>query len=413
MKILQINSFYNQSGAGKIVTWLHEELKKRGHESKVIYGRGRNTKHNNVYKISSSWEVKLEGIITRVVGIHGFSNIIATQKIIKLIKDYKPDVIHLHALHGYYINNVMLMKYINKNNIPCVWTFHDCLAFTGNCGYFYECDKWKVGCSKCNKIKEYPKSFIFDFTKFMWKAKKKYFTKGENKIIASPSNWLTKYAKESFFSKYECVTVNNGIDTENIFYYRNKNDSRKKHGFEIDDKIILAIAYGFDDPRKGSKYILELARNLKNKKNVKFILIGWNKKDNNLLEGLYNVKTLEFTHDQHELAEYYSLADVFVLPSLAENYATVVLESLACGTPVVGFNAGGTSEQLSDGRGIVVDIGNYKQLEEGVCSIINNEAEISDSEEIINYIKNNNSITSMTDKYLELYLSVLEKNISK
>ena len=408
MKILMINAFYNQGGAGKIVAYLHEELQKRGHQSGVAYGRGRVTKDKYVYRISYKWEVYLEGLVTRILGIHGFTNVIGTLKFIKFINQYKPDIIHLHGLHGYYINLSILMNYINKRKISCVWTFHDDLAFTGNCGYFYKCNKWKTSCYECDKIQDYPKSNFFDFTNFMWILKKKLFTLTDNKIIVSPSEWMTNDARQSFFDKYECVTINNGIDTENVFYNRGKIKCREKHGYSITDKIVLGIAFGFSDPRKGVKHIIQMARDLK-EKNVKFILIGWSRSNNNLIADLPNVNTLPFTNDQYELAEYYSMADVFVLPSLAENYATVVLESLACGTPVVGFNVGGTSEQLADGRGIVVEKGNQIKFNEAIIDLLNGNSGVKSSDDIIRDIKHNNSIHIMTTKYEELYNKVLRK----
>lgn len=406
MRIFQINSHYDQSGAGKIVACIHRQLKKHGHNSMVAYGRGKITNEEGVYRIGSRIGVVVEGFATRVIGINGFTSWNATKKLVMEIDKFSPDIIHLHGLHGYYLNFKILFDYINRKNIPCVWTFHDCHAFSGNCGYHYECDKWKTGCYKCQHLRDYPTSYLFDYTKWMWNQKKKLFTRTDNKIIVSPSEWMTNDAKKSFFSKYECITINNGIDTGKIFYNRGKSQSRKKHGYNIDDKIVLGIAFGFNDHRKGAKYIIEMARYLK-EEGVKVILIGWNKKNDNLIEDLPNVYTLEFTNNQHELAEYYSLADVFVLPSLAENYATVALESLACGTPVVGFNVGGTPEQLANGRGIVVEKAEQKQFNEAVMKILNKKSSIKSSEDIVKYINHNNSIVAMTTKYEQVYNRLL------
>ena len=406
MKVFQINSHYDQSGAGKIVSCIHKELKKRGYDSMVAYGRGHIINERGIYRIGSKFEIAIEGFATRIIGINGFTSWNATKKLVKEIERFSPDVIHIHGLHGYYLNYKILFDYINKNNIPCVWTFHDCHAFSGNCGYHYECEKWKTQCYKCEHLKEYPTSYFFDNTKWMWKEKKKLFTKTDNKIIVSPSDWMTNDAKKSYFGKYECITINNGIDTENIFFRRNKIECRKKHKFFQDDKIVLAIAFGFDDPRKGSKYIIQMARDLKNE-DIKFIIIGWKKKNDSFIEGLDNVRTIPFTNNQDELAEYYSLADVFVLPSLAENYATVVIESFACGTPVVGFDVGGVHEQLIGGKGITVPVENQQQFNNAVLNIVNKKVELLNNNEIENYAKINNSVDKMVDKYIDVYRRVL------
>lgn len=405
MKVFQINSHYNQGGAGKIVACIHEQLQEDGIESMVAYGRGRKTNNKNVYRIGSNLSVCLSVAATRYLGINGFSSNLATKKLIKEIVKFNPDVIHLHGLHGYYLNVKILFDYINENNIPCIWTFHDCHAFSGNCGYHYECLKWKTGCQECSYLKEYPTSYWFDHTRWMWEQKKKLFTKTDNKIIVSPSDWMTNDAKQSFFGKYQCITINNGIDTENLFYPRDKEWCRKKYGYKNSDRIALGIAFGLEDPRKGVRYMIQLAKDLQ-AKNVKLILIGWSDKNNNLIEGLSNVKTLAFTNNQNELAEYYSLADVFLLPSLAENYATVTLESLACGTPVVGFNVGGIPEQLANGRGIVVEKGNQEEFNKAALNILNKNTISVGQKEIISYTQCNNSIQAMALKYLNLYEKV-------
>lgn len=405
MRIFQINSHYNQSGAGKIVACIHRELKKQGHESMVAYGRGRASDEEGVVKIGSKFEVAFEGLVTRYIGINGFTSWNATRELVNKLNEFSPDVIHLHGLHGYYLNFEILFDYINTNNIPCVWTFHDCHAFSGNCGYHYECDKWINGCHKCEYLREYPTSYWFDFTKTMWEKKKKLFTNTNNKIVVSPSEWMTNDAKKSYFGKYECKTINNGIDTEGIFYQRDKAECREKHGFATADNLVLGIAFGFDDPRKGVKYIIQMARDLE-KENIKVILIGWNKRNDHLIADLSNVISMPFTNDQVELAEYYSLSDIFVLPSIAENYATVVLEALACGTPVVGFDVGGTAEQLSDGRGIVVEKGNQTEFNTAVMNVLNSTASLSSSGEIADYIKKNNSISTMVEGYIDTYNQV-------
>lgn len=405
MKVLQITSHYNEGGAARVAACIHKQLLENGIESKIVYGRGKKIQDDNVIKFDKDYEIYISALLSRVTGINGWWNHSGTRRLIKLIEDFRPDIIHMHTLHGYYVNLPMLWNYINKKQIPVVWTFHDCHAFVGNCGYFFECNKWEDGCFGCTHLREYPKSQWFDFTHWMWKRKRELFTQSEKKVIVSPSDWLTKVAQKSFFKKYPCVTIHNGIDTDNVFYPRDKMKMREKYGFDQADKIILGVAVEYKDPRKGAKYIIQMARELPN---VKVILIGWEASNNNMLKDVHNVITLPVIKSTSVLAEYYSLADVFVLPSLAENYATTTLEAMACGTPVVGFDVGGISEQLSGGKGIIVEAKNQEKFTKAVKDASENSNEFLEREQIASAVKVKNSIKTMTEEYMKIYEQLLK-----
>ncbi len=406
MKILQINSHYNQGGAARIVACIHRQLLANGQQSYVAYGRGRKTAEEGCYRFNTAPEIYGSALFSRVFGINGWCNRLATKRLIAFIKKVQPDVIHMHTLHGYYLNLPMLFQYINNREIPCVWTFHDCHAFVGNCGYFFDCDKWVAGCGKCQYLKNYPTSQFFDFTKFMWRRKKELFTVGEKKMIVTPSEWLTEEARRSFFGKYPCVTLRNGIDVKGTFYPRDKKECREKYGYGGRDKLVLGIAVGYSDPRKGAKYIIQTAKDLGNE--AKVILIGWEEKNNAMIQGISNIIPLPATSSTEMLAEYYSMADVFVLPSLAENYATVSLESMACGTPVVGFDAGGIPEQLTGGRGIAVPTGNQEAFTKAVRKALSGEDDLLRGEELAQLIRAENSVEKMTEEYMKLYQNLSE-----
>lgn len=406
MRVLQINSHYNQGGAARIVACIHRQLLADGEESYVAYGRGAKQEETNTYRFDLLPEVYFSALVSRTAGVHGWSNRAATGRLITFMDKIQPDIVHMHALHGYYLNLPMLFSYLEEKKIPCVWTFHDCFAFTGNCGYFFECDKWKSGCGDCPNIRLYPKSQWLDRTGWMWQRKKELFTKGAEKIIVTPSDWLTGEARKSFFGKYECITIRNGIDAQHTFYPRNRAQCREKHGYGQEEKLILGIAVGYQDERKGAKYILRMAGELGQE--AKVILIGWSEKNNDVLEGLSNVITLPGTSDTDMLAEYYSMADVFVLPSLAENYATTALEAMACGTPVVGFAAGGIPEQLTGGRGIAVETGNQKAFDEAVRRAVSGESGLLRGEELAQLIRQENSMEKMTAEYKKVYHRLLE-----
>ena len=203
----------------------------------------------------------------------------------------------------------------------------------------------------------------------------------------------------------------------NAFYPRDKGVCRKKYGYKLDDKIVLGIAVGYSDPRKGARYMLELAREMNAKQqqemqSIKMVLIGWEHSNDDMLRGITNIEVLPAIADVNILAEYYSLADVFVLTSLAENYATVNLEAIACGTPVVGFDCGGTPEQLVGGAGIVVPTGNQKALNQAVWQVLEGQTSLLEGEDLSERIRTENSLDRMTRQYHKIYKKLVnEKNI--
>lgn len=406
MKVLQINSHYDRGGAARIVACIHRQLLAEGEECYVAFGRGKMPREANAYRFDNAVDICFSAFMSRMAGMNGWWNRLGTRQLIRFMERVRPDVVHLHALHGYYLNFPLFFAYINRRNIPCVWTFHDCHAFTGNCGYHFQCLRWQRGCGECPHLKGYPRSQFFDFTAFMWKRKKELFTAGGKKVIVTPSDWLTEEARKSFFGRYPCVTVRNGIDVEHTFFPRDRKKCRAKYGYGPDEKLILGIAVGYSDPRKGAKYIIGMARELEGE--AKVILIGWEAKNNAMLAGCRNIIPLPSTDSPEMLAEYYCAADLFVLPSLAENYATTALEAMACGTPVVGFDAGGTPEQLGGGRGIAVESGNQEAFTDAVRRALGEDSGLLRGMRLAERIREENSVGRMTERYREIYRGLVE-----
>ncbi len=412
MRILQINSHYDQGGAGKIVANIHRMLlKDENVQSYVAFGRGKIPEDPNTYRFDTQAEVYLSAFLSRYVGLNGWWNWIGTWKLLRYMDRVKPDVIHLHTLHGYYVNFNLLFRYIHKHHISCIWTFHDCHAFTGNCGYYFNCHKWKTGCGNCDRLLEYPTSRFFDFTKYMWNRKKKLVA-GTDLTIVTPSQWLASKVRESFFKQFPCKVIYNGIDTVKMFYPKNASACRRKYHFSEDDRIILGVAVDFQDSRKGGVYILEMARALQD---TKVILVGWNKKNDKLIEDIPNVIPLPATGNPEILTDYYSMADVFVIPSLAENYPTTGLEAMACGTPVVGFDVGGISEQMKEGCGLVVPSGDQEAFNEAVRTVLHSvkcgDGRFLKGPRLAQIIQKDNSERGMAIKYRELYEDTRDKGI--
>ena len=189
MKVLQINSVCGVGSTGRIATDLYKVLEEQGHKCKIAYGRGTAPEGIDSIKIGSNLDNYYHVFKTRVFDKHGFGSVNATKKFIEEVKDYDPDIIHLHNIHGYYINIEILFNYLKEANKPVIWTLHDCWAFTGHCSYFdyVGCNKWKSGCYNCEQKGEYPSSKVLDNSKLNYEKKKELFTSVKNMTIVTPS----------------------------------------------------------------------------------------------------------------------------------------------------------------------------------------------------------------------------------
>lgn len=343
MKVLMINVVCGIRSTGRICTDLATALEEQGHEVKIAYGRENVPEQFQKYavRIGNDLDVKLHGVKARLFDGAGFGSKKATEKFIEWVKEYDPDVIHLHNLHGYYINVEVLFQYLKTCGKRIIWTLHDCWAFTGHCTYFdyVGCEKWKSGCEKCPQKKEYPSSNGLDMSKRHYKLKRKLFTDIPNLTIVTPSQWLADLVKKSYLRQYATLVIHNGIDTS--VFKPTDSSIREKYRCE-DKKIILGVA-AIWDKRKGLDTFLQLAKILDD--SYQIILVGL---DSEQIEKLPdNIIGMERTDSVQQLVELYSAADVFVNPTLEDNYPTTNLEAIACGTPVVTYDTGGSPESAN------------------------------------------------------------------
>ena len=341
MKILIINLRIDSGSVGRIVSDLYNGIKKNGNECKIAYARGGIGKINkeDTIKICSDFEVHKHALLTRLFGRTAFWSKGNTKKFLKKIDSYSPDIIHIHGLYGYYINMEVLFNYIKDKKIKLVSTLHSCWDFTGHCCYFdyIHCEKWKYNCDHCTQIKSYPKSY-FDNTKKNYEKKKNLYNQLNDCIIVTPSQWLTNLAKQSFLKKNTIITINNGIDTE-IFKPTYDDEVLDKYGINKNKKSILCVASTWDK-RKGLEDAIELVNYLL--EDIQLIIVGINKKQiENISE---KVVCIPRTDNVHELATLYTFATLFFNPTYEDNYPTVNLEAIACGTPVVTYDTGGSTE---------------------------------------------------------------------
>ena len=403
MKVLFVDVNYKNSSTGKIVYDLSEQLKQNGHQAKVLFGRGADLNNESVYRVASVPEVYFHALMTRVTGLVGMYSHFSTDKLIQEIKSFKPDVVHLHELHGYYINIKQVIEYLKLSNIAVVWTFHCEFMYTGKCGYAYECDQWMTECIKCPQLKEYPASLYFDFTNFMFNQKKEYMQDFINLNIVTPSKWLSDRVKLSFLKDKNLSVIHNGIDTSDIFYPREVSHLIEKHSLK-DKKVILAVAPDIMDERKGGDWILRLAERFDD--SYRFIMIGL---EEELKNPPKNIIAIGKTEDQVELAEYYSIADFLLLTSLKETFSLVTAESLACGTPVIGFDSGAPVEVAPSGYGYFVPYGNLDSLESGVNKFYDKSLTFKSSIECRDFAVYNYSKEQMFASYLNLYQKINDK----
>ena len=400
MRIVQINGGAKGS-TGKIMMGIAEVARAQGHEvmcASPITTTNRDAGEDcGYYRIGTFNSRRLNVALARITGFNGCFAWFETYKLLKKIDEFKPDIIHLHNLHDSYINLPMLFSYIKKHNVPTVWTLHDCWSFTGQCPHFtiVKCDKWKVGCHNCPQYKEYPAS-LYDNTKKMWQLKKKWFTGVKNMTIVTPSEWLAGLARESYLKQYPIEVINNGIDL-NVFKPTHSN-FRKQYGIPGDKYIVLGVSFAWGY-RKGLDCFVEMAEKLDERYQI--VLVGTDDEiDKNLPQSIISIHR---TQNQKELAEIYSAADVFAMPTREENYPTVNMEAIACGTPVVTFDTGGCAETVDTSTGIIVSVNEIDKLIEAIDVISQEQI----NPEVYKKKVRNYSQDLKYMEYLELYSHVI------
>ena len=387
-----------KGSTGKIVYALYSELRANGHDAAICYGRGPLVSEPDIFRFSSKLEVYIHALLTRVTGLTGCFSMFATRRLLRIIEEFKPDIVHIHELHAYFVNIAPLIRYLKKKKQKTVWTFHCEFMFTGKCGNACDCERYQTGCGKCPYLRRYVSSWFFDFTARMLKQKEKLFEGFENLTIAPVSDWLLERAKKSpFLADKHFMVVKNGIDLS-VFYPQDSQNLCEKLGL-ADEKIIIHVAPYFHDAQKGGQHVLKLARMLEGE-NIKIIIVGAGKPIDDCPQ---NVIAVSYIADQSELAEYYSLGDVFVITSEMENLPTVCLESLCCGTPVVGFDAGGTSETAPSPYGIFVKHGDVEELNRVVLKVFSNEILLASPEQCAEFGHAHYDKNLMMSNYFNIY----------
>lgn len=353
MKILQVNNVYGEKSTGKLTQQLHRGLLQAGYESVAVYGRGNDIKENHVIRLCPNWYGKLNSLISRVTGMPYGGCLLSTLRLQHLIQREKPDVVHLQCINGHFVNIYKLIRWLKKQRIKTVVSLHAEFMYTANCGHAFDCQQWKKGCQKCPNVKRANKSWFFDRTAASWKRMKEAFSGFEEDCVIAPvSPWTEERARQSEMLKtFRFRTVYNGVDTENVFY-----------SDEVipEEKTVLSVTAHFSGDRshpKGGWYLLQLAERMPD---VKFLVIG---KTDEIPCKPSNLQLLGEIRDQKVLAEHYRRAKAAIIVSQRETFSMPCVESLCCGTPVVGFEAGAPEQISLQGYSEFVPFGDLDQLE--------------------------------------------------
>lgn len=345
-KIVQINTTCGVGSTGKIAVSISELLTDRGIENNILFSTATNGYGLGI-ACGKPGYTKLQALKSRILGNYGFNSHVETKRIIAELERLSPSVVLLHNLHGHDCNLEMLFSYFRQKQTKLVWVFHDCWTFTGYCTYFtlYHCDRWTKECSHCPQRKQY--SWFFDRSKMLYERKKQLLS-GLDLTIITPSQWLAYLVKQSFLKEYPVKVIHNGIDLS--VFRPTPSDFREKYHIPEDKFVLLGVAFGWGR-RKGLDVFVELSRRLDPEK-YQIVLVGTDDAvDKNLPE---NILSIHRTQNQQELAEIYTAADLFVNPTREDNYPTVNMEAIACGTPVLTFRTGGSPEIVDKDTGAVV-----------------------------------------------------------
>jgi len=400
MKVLNINAVNGIKSTGRICLEIADYLNNNGHEGYIAYSNG--LPYEKGYKIGTPAEIKLHGLLSRVFGMQAYSSKNGTCKLLKYIKDIKPNVVHLHNLHGNYINLKLLVSFLAENDIPTVLTLHDCWFYTGKCTHYTVdgCYKWQSGCGNCPRLKKDNPSWFFDCTKKMYIDKKEWFEKIPRLAVVGVSEWITNETRQSLLASAKIVTrIYNWIDFE---VFKPIETDFLRHKLDLMNKfIILGIASGWSNAKGLDKFI-ELADQIPD--DMSIILVGDISVNIHLPKNIIHFKE---TNNMNELIKYYSIANVFVNFSLEEAFGKVSVEALACGTPVITYFSTANSELVGDRCGYIVEKNDFTGIKNAIFNV-NKKGKEYYKDNCISFAKANFNKEDRINEYINLYQELLK-----
>ena len=410
--LLQINPVLRvNTSTGRIMQEIGELAMQHGWRSCIAYSKGRDgikSCQSEVIPVGNKWSTIWHGLETRLFDRHGLASNEATRLFVKQIQELKPDVIHIHNIHGYFLNYQILFDFLAKSNIPVIWTVHDCWLYTGHC-YYYSyagCNKWQTGCGHCPQKREFPASWLIDRSHQNYEDKKQAFTSlpQDQLTIVPVSEWIREEMQHSFFRNNQSHVIHNGINT-NIFNIYNPEQVKQK--YRLNGKHILLGVASIWSREKGFDDCIQMADLLH--PDEMLVLVGIRPEQQKKLKK--NMLGIPRTENIHQLAELYAAADAFINPTWQDNYPTVNLEAIACGTPVVTYRTGGSIEAITDQTGFIVPQGNVKEMLEA-ARLISQRGKAYYQQPCRTYALENFRKEDRYQDYLDLYDKLTERNTS-
>ncbi len=395
-----------KGSTGRIVDSIAELLIANRHNATIAYGLG-NSSNTNAVKFGSDSEQFIHKVISHAFDMQGLGSQIATRNLIKYIREFKPDIVNLHNIHGNFLNYPALFKYLATTNIEVVWTLHDCWSFTGHCPHFAYCgcNRWLTGCYKCPQLWMYPKSDFLDGSKRNYRIKKKYIQGLKSRLhIVAVSNWLKDLSKQSFLKDCTFSVFYNGIDLNTFHPFPKEKILDIKKKFNIPDKTIFISVASPWSKRKGLEDLVRL-NDLIDHSNSCLLIVGLD--ESQIATMPHDIVAIPRTDNVEELAALYSLSSALINPTYEDSFPTVNLEALACGTPVITYKTGGSPEAITSETGIVVDQGDISALRDALVHIVSSEDQYTTEQCRLQAVKHFNQ----KDSYLK-YLHYFEELLS-
>lgn len=400
--VLQINSSANYGSTGRIAEGIGNHVQGMGWRSVIAYGRYVRPSKSELIRVGDNMDVRLHGLESRLLDDHGLGSRRATKDFLRKVDEMKPDIVHLHNIHGYFLNYKLLFEYLNATHIPVVWTFHDCWSFTGHCSHFNQvgCTKWSSMCEKCPQRRDYPQSILIDRSKNNYLLKKRLFTSIENLTIIPVSEWLGDITSKSFFSGKKIQVIYNGIDLSIFRPYYDTNDLIQKYEL-TEKKVLIGVASAWSETKGLGDYI-KLSKVLPHE--YRIVLIGLDPVKHSSLPD--NIICIPLTWSQEELAKWYSIADICLNLSYQETFGLTTVEALACGTPGIVYNRTASPELLTEETGVVVEAGDINALLNAIQLMVSKGRDYY-KEKCCRRAKLHFDKEQSYKKYIELYKQVI------
>lgn len=372
MKVLELNTFAGMGSTGHIALDIARFGTRQGTDTIIGFGAGNVPPEAEVYalRIGGRAGRRWHGALRKLLDMEGFGSILATRRLIAFLNTWKPDVVHLHNIHGCYLNHRLLFRWLQKTGVPVVWTLHDCWPFTGHCAYFdyAGCDRWQAECHHCPQLRSYPTCVGLDGSARNHRRRKALFTSLDKLTLVTPCQWLKDLLANSFLRGIPARVIYNGVDRDT--FYPRESDIRSRH--HIEQRYVALCVASEWEPRKGIALLPALADGLG--ADCKLVVIGLTEAQIATLPA--NILGLTRTASPRELAKWYATADCFVNPTLEDNMPLVNLEALACGTPVAVFATGGCPECVTDACGAVVPKGDVVALAAAARALCEQKADM-------------------------------------